>query len=172
MQQVRQVAMANSHDDDVAQQVSITVLEKLIRFQPKDSLAFGKYVVSITAKHRLKRHFARKLIQPDPDTEETAPEQEQAYVSLATMNLTKPEIVAEIDKRRERRAKRLSADADYVINTIMAVIENSSDPNSELYDPQAVLKGAELIGKTLKLFTDKLEIGGDAVKITNVLLNI
>jgi phage terminase small subunit len=97
---------------------------------------------------------------------------ESSAGSIGSENLTKPEIVAEIDKRLERRAKRLGADADYVINTIMSVIEKCNDSDSELYDPQAVLKGAELIGKTLKLFTDKLEIEGDAVKITNVLLNI
>jgi hypothetical protein len=70
------------------------------------------------------------------------------------------------------RAKRLGADADYVINTIMSVTEKCNDSDSELYDPRAVLKGAELIGKTLKLFTDKLETECDAVKITNILLNI
>ncbi len=97
---------------------------------------------------------------------------ENSATEQASRLLTIDKVRAEIDKRLERRAKRLSADADYVINTIMSVIAKCNDSASDLYDPQAVLKGAELIGKTLKLFTDKLEIEGDAVKITNVLLNI
>lgn len=97
---------------------------------------------------------------------------EDTAKQIGSENLSKPAIAKEIEKRLERRSKRLDCDADYVLSTIREMIEKSRDSDSELYDPAIVLKGAELIGKTLKLFTDKLEIEGDAVKITNVLLNI
>lgn len=91
----------------------------------------------------------------------------------------------EIDKvvrlRVGDRVERTEVDQDYVIKTIVETIERCSQarpvydksgelvmmetPNGELapvykYDATNVLKGAELLGRHLGMFTDKVEMGG------------
>lgn len=79
------------------------------------------------------------------------------------------------------RAKRMEMTADYVLTTIRDTVERCkqavpvldrkgkpvlvSTPNGDVapaytFDPMAVLRGAELLGKHLKLFTEKTELTG------------
>lgn len=96
-------------------------------------------------------------------------------------NLTKPNIADAIVKAQEKRTERTEVTQDYVIKTIVETIERCSQakqvydksgglvmaetPNGKLapaykYDASNVLKGAELLGRHLAMFTDKTEISG------------
>jgi phage terminase small subunit len=87
-----------------------------------------------------------------------------------------------IQERMSQRAERLEITSDYVLNTIVDTIERCRQAKPVLdkagkpvlvfneneqtivpmyaFDPSAVLKGSELLGKHLKLFTDKTEVTG------------
>jgi phage terminase small subunit len=86
-------------------------------------------------------------------------------------NLTKPHIAQAIQAAVNQRTERTQVDADYVLRTIVDTIERCKqaepvrDRDGEAtgeykFDAGAVLKGAELLGKHLKLFTDKTELTG------------
>lgn len=93
-------------------------------------------------------------------------------------NLKKPEIAEAIQAAMDERSKRTEISADYVFTTITETIERCKQavpvldrkgdrvmivtPKGDLaaaytFDANAVLRGAELLGKHLKLFTDKVE---------------
>ena len=92
------------------------------------------------------------------------------------------EVAAEIQKAMDERSKRTEITSDYVLTTIHDTIERCRQakpvidrkgepvlvetPNGAMaqaytFDSGAVLKGAELLGKHLKLFTDKTEHSGE-----------
>ena len=97
---------------------------------------------------------------------------EDTAYSIGHELLKKGDIKQEIDKRLDRRQKRLGADADYVISSIVEVMEISKDITSDKYNAAAVLRGAELLGKNLKMFTEKLEVETQETRITSINLNI
>lgn len=93
-------------------------------------------------------------------------------------NLLKPVIADAVAKAQAERSERTVVDQDYVIKTIVETIERCSQarpvydksgelvmmetPNGELapvykYDATNVLKGAELLGRHLTMFTDKVD---------------
>lgn len=95
--------------------------------------------------------------------------------------LKKPEIQSGINAAQQARAERTQINADYVLRTIHETVERCKQAapvldkqgkpvlvengDGELvaaytFEPQAVLKGAELLGKHLKMFTDKVEHSG------------
>lgn len=102
-------------------------------------------------------------------------------------------IQAAIEELRNERNERLNIDVDYVIKTVVETIERCSQakpvydrdgepimtetPNGELapaykYDATNVLKGAELLGKHLGMFTDKVEVsGGMAISTVSDLMD-
>lgn len=74
-----------------------------------------------------------------------------------------------IQESMDKRAEKLEINAEYVLGVIKNTIERCSqaeqvtapDGSTEgvyKFDAAAVLKGAELLGKHLKLFTDKQEV--------------
>lgn len=96
-------------------------------------------------------------------------------------NLLKPVIADAVAKAQAERSERTEISQDYVIKTIVETIERCSQakqvydksgelvmtetPDGELapaykYDASNVLKGAELLGKHLGMFTDKVEHSG------------
>lgn len=77
-------------------------------------------------------------------------------------NLTKPEIAMTIEAAMNERAKRTEITADYVLEGIRDTIERCRGEGAA-FNPAQALKGFELLGKHLKLFTEKTEmamIGG------------
>lgn len=86
--------------------------------------------------------------------------EDNAYATGAE-NLRKPQIKSEIDKRLAERAKSNGITAEFVLNGIKSIaLAGEKDTDK--------LKAYELLGKHLKLFTDKLDVeGGVGVKIIN-----
>ena len=94
-------------------------------------------------------------------------------------NLTKPVIAEAIAAAQDERSKRIAVSQDYVLSSIVDVMERCKQhepvldrrgepvmvetPSGELapaytFQAQAVLKGAELLGRHLKMFTDKVDL--------------
>ena len=94
-----------------------------------------------------------------------------------------PEIAPLIAAHAEKTAKKLDITAEYVLRTIKNTIERCSQATPVLdkkgkqvyvetpdgnvapaytFDAAAVLKGTEQLGRHLKLFTDRVEIGLDS----------
>lgn len=104
--------------------------------------------------------------------------------SAASRLLSNVKVATYIQAAMDSRAEKIGIDADYVLRTIYETVERSKQAfpvlnrkgepvltmvgdgdNQELvpaytFDSGAVLKGAELLGKHLKLFTDKVEHTG------------
>jgi phage terminase small subunit len=103
---------------------------------------------------------------------------EDAARSIGSENLTKPDIAAAIQEAIGKRSEKTQIDAEYVLSTIVDTIERCKQaapvrykdgkpvmvetPEGEIaaaytFEANAVLKGAELLGKHLKMFTEKVE---------------
>ena len=78
------------------------------------------------------------------------------------------EIQKNLSKVQEKRQERVEISQDYVLKTIFdtiqrcnqaeAVVDKTGAPTGEYrFDSTAVLKGAELLGKHLAMFTDKVK---------------
>ena len=106
---------------------------------------------------------------------------EKTARSVGAENLTKPDIQKAIADSIQVRSQRTEVTQDYVLKTIVETIERSKqaqvitnaqgepmireteDGDLQVvarYDAQAVLKGAELLGKHLKMWTDKVDLSG------------
>lgn len=106
---------------------------------------------------------------------------EKTAGAVGAENLTKPEIAVAVQEAMGKRAERVEVDSDYVLKTIIDTVERCKQSRPVLdrkgepifvetedgalapaytFDSSAVLKGCELLGKHLKLFTDKSEITG------------
>lgn len=90
-------------------------------------------------------------------------------------NLTKLDIQSEIQKLMDKRAKKVEISAEDVLQSILdirqACIKKAYDKegNEKLTDATSALKANELIGKHLKLFTDKVEHSGEvSMPIINI----
>jgi phage terminase small subunit len=86
--------------------------------------------------------------------------------------LRKAPVAAAIQKVMDERSKRTKITADYVLNGIKNTIERcaqeepvrdqeGNETGEYKFEANAVLKGYELLGKHLKLFTDKVEHSQD-----------
>ncbi len=78
----------------------------------------------------------------------------RAAAQIGYENLRKPHIAAAIQTAMAKRAERTEITQDYVLATIRDTIEQCKG-TGEHSNPQAVLKGAELLGRHLAMFTDK-----------------
>lgn len=94
-----------------------------------------------------------------------------AAESSASEILSNPKVSAAVKEAIDKRSNDLGIDAKYVLTTIRNTIErcaqtvkvfdkDGSETGEYKFDAGAVLKGAELLGKHLKLFTDKTELSG------------
>lgn len=71
--------------------------------------------------------------------------------SIASENLNKPEIAAEIRKLRQRMSEKLDTSAEKVINDIAHVAEQAAAEGNH----SAALKGLELLGKVNGVFVER-----------------
>lgn len=96
---------------------------------------------------------------------------EKTAAQIGDENLRKPQIARAVQEAMNKRAERTQVDADYVLRTIVDTIERckqaepvrdreGNETGEYKFEPGAVLKGAELLGKHLKMFTDKTELTG------------
>lgn len=106
---------------------------------------------------------------------------EKTAYAVGHENLKKPEIAKALSAARGERSQRTEITADYVLSTILETVERCKQAvpvtdktgkqvvveteDGELvpaytFDSKAVLKGCELLGKHLALFTDKHELTG------------
>lgn len=74
---------------------------------------------------------------------------------VATELLNHPLVLIEIEARQAERRERLELSADYVIHKLIDIVERTDKAN-----PQAALRGLELLGKTLGLYREKQELSG------------
>ena len=115
---------------------------------------------------------------------------EKTAGAIATENLAKPLIKKAIEAAMEDRKERIQVDQDYVLRVIIETIERCMQsapvkdatgkqvmvetPDGNMvpaytFDPKAVLKGAELLGKHKGMFVEKREVTGkDGQPLANV----
>lgn len=118
---------------------------------------------------------------------------EKTAQQIGAENLSKPVIQAAIQEAKNKRSERTEVTQDFVINTIVETINRcrQAEPvmakgeqvfevdveTNELrpvwkFDATNVLKGAELLGKHLGMFKDKVELSGDADNPVNLGLKV
>lgn len=88
--------------------------------------------------------------------------------STASQLLSNPKVAQAVQEAMDKRARKVDIDAEYVLRTIKDTIERcaqaepvrdreGNETGEYKFDSTAVLRGAELLGKHLKMFTDKTE---------------
>jgi len=83
---------------------------------------------------------------------------EKTAGSVGNENLKKPEIAKAIATALAKRSERVEVSQDYVLSSIVDTMERAKLPGE--YNPAAVIRGAELLGRHLGLF-NKLLHGSD-----------
>ncbi len=142
----------------------------------------AKDASELTAKQR---RFADEYLI---DLNATAAYKRAGYVGkgntaevCASQLLSNPKVAEYVRAAMDKRSDDLGIDARYVLTTIKDTIERCSQAKpvfdksgkpvmvedaegalaqAYVFDAGAVLKGAELLGKHLKMFTDKTELSG------------
>lgn len=82
---------------------------------------------------------------------------------MASELMLHPLVKQEIEKRQNERREKLELTADYVLQKLQRIVEDTETQN-----PQAALRGLELIGKHLGMYKDRQEISGpngDAIRM-------
>ena len=74
---------------------------------------------------------------------------------MAAQLMQHPLVKREIANRTAERREKMELSAEYVIHKLINIVENTDEGN-----PQAALRGLELLGKHLGLFKDRQEISG------------
>lgn len=83
-----------------------------------------------------------------------------------SMLLKNPAIAQEIQRRMDKRSDRLELTADRVLRGLDKVFSvclgerdvPGGDPGARIFEPTAAVRAGELMGRHLKLFTDKIEV--------------
>ena len=78
-----------------------------------------------------------------------------ALSRFAAELMTHPLVVAEIKVRQAARQEKSEVKAEYLIQKLMQIIENT-----EVENPQAALRAIELAGKSIALWKERQEISG------------
>lgn len=74
---------------------------------------------------------------------------------IGTELLRHPLVKPEIDKRMQEKRERNEVTVDFVLNKLVKIISDTEDGN-----PNAALRGLELLGKHLGMYKDRQEISG------------
>lgn len=74
---------------------------------------------------------------------------------IGTELLRHPVVKKELDRLQDERRERMELTADYVLTKLVSIVEETEKGN-----PNAALRGLELLGKHLGLYRDKTEISG------------
>lgn len=85
----------------------------------------------------------------------------RSAMQIGEENLRKHDIQAEIQRLIADRSQRTEITADYVLKKIQSLVEATSAEGESQYNPQAALRGCELLGKHLSLWTDKVQHSGE-----------
>ena len=78
---------------------------------------------------------------------------EKTAQMIGSENLAKPMVAAAVAAAVAKRSERTEITQDYVLALIVDTAERCKMASD--YNPNAVLKGAELLGRHLAMFTDK-----------------
>jgi phage terminase small subunit len=131
---------------------------------------------------RIERFCEAMLIEPNQTKAAIkAGYSEKTAVNQASRLLKNPRVQKRLAELRAERSERVKIDADYVLTTIRDTVERcrQAEPVKDRqgnpvlveveggecvpafqFDSNGVLRGCELLGKHLKLFTDKHEHSG------------
>lgn len=116
---------------------------------PKQKTFVKEYLVDLNARQAaIRAGYSEKTAQ------------EQSSRLLSNVKVAKA-VQTEMDKRSERT----EINADYVLTGIRDLTDRCAN-NGDEHNPTAALKGYELLGKHLKLFTDKTEHSGEVTVST------
>jgi hypothetical protein len=72
-----------------------------------------------------------------------------------------PEVQKEIERRLAKKLARTSITSDTVLDELLDIIEACKEAGAGAWQMTARLKAAELLGKHLKMFSDRVEVGLD-----------
>src|SRR5215472_16914745 len=75
--------------------------------------------------------------------------------------LADPKIQAAIDDQLTKHLRSLNVDAEMVISGIVETIEKAKAAGQGAWQSQTILRGYELLGRYLGIFTDKVDIKAD-----------
>jgi len=115
-----------------------------MKLRPKQELFIQYYMISLNAtESAIKAGYKEKT----------------AFV-IGYENLKKPYIAKEIETRLAKRATDNGITADYVLQGIKAIADREGIREGDQ------LKALELLGKHLKLFTEKIEVDANVKTIT------
>ncbi len=78
---------------------------------------------------------------------------------MGTENLSKPAIQSALQKAMDARSERTAITQDYVLHTIQDTVDKCGEEDE--FNPNAVLKGCELLGRHLKLFSTDINVNAE-----------
>lgn len=109
------------------------------KLSPKMEIFVNEYMVDFNATQAVVR-AGYKTKYPD---------------KMATELMRHPLVRRAVDERMAEKRERTEFNADYVITKLINIVENTEQGN-----PNAALRGLELLGKHLGLYRDRQEISG------------
>jgi phage terminase small subunit len=83
---------------------------------------------------------------------------EKTAKSIASENLTKPDVKHFINELQKEKSKRLQVSADDLIKNLMTVANKDPDSETTKAKYSNRLKAVELLGRHITFFNDKLEV--------------
>ena len=90
---------------------------------------------------------------------------EKSARSTANHLMSNPDIKRRISDLMANRSKRLLIDSDYVLTSIRDTVERCKGNDNNEFDPANCLRGSELSGRHLAMWTDKVIHSNDLEKL-------
>jgi len=113
----------------------------------------------------MQRRFALEYLS-DPKRNATQAAIRAGYApknakSTAYWLLKDPEIVKYLDRELTRHLRKMQVNEEMVIKGILGTIKMAEDAGQGAWQGQTMMRGYELLGKHLGIFTDKVELNTD-----------